>query len=157
MKLDTATVDRLKELGATDDMLKWLEQPEAVRELLKHEPMTDIDQPQCPGCGVVFGQGEAHRRTGYGTGECPVATAWRALGDPRGAEDIERAWQEAIEADGARDLRERFEQQNAALAAHYERMRLAALNEARAMQQVRRGLAAEWISGDLDAFIKVDR
>jgi len=84
VKLDDATADRLRELGATDDMLTWLEQPEAVRELMRLSPQTGY---RCESCAAY--DDFAHER------KCAVAAAWRALDDPRGAADIERAWDEA--------------------------------------------------------------
>ena len=87
MKLDDATVDRLRELGATEEMLTWLREPEAVRALLRLNPTPSRVDVACD-CGVDHD--EAHFRT------CIVVTAWRALGDPRGAEDVERAHEEAL-------------------------------------------------------------
>ena len=92
MKLDEATIDRLRELGATDDMLKWLEQPEAVRTLLKLSPYNDAER--CEACDEDAN--DAHLRT------CTVAAAWRTLGDPRGAADIEMAELEAHKQEARR-------------------------------------------------------
>lgn len=92
MKLDDATIDRLRELGATDEMLKWLEHPEAVRELLLHPPlMEEYGEAICPRCDAPTSV--AHLPM------CAVAAAWRTLGDPRGAEDVERAQTEALASD----------------------------------------------------------
>ena len=101
VKLDQATEDRLRELGATDDVLRWVRNPDAVRALLK-DPPADRNG-ECPGSieyddasrdvrGFACGGSEydSHRR------DCPIAAAWRALGDPRGAADIENAHEEAL-------------------------------------------------------------
>lgn len=93
MKLDEATADRLRELGATDDMVRWLEHPDAVRELLTYTPTTEGDD--CAGCGVSAfissdGRvGRAHLRS------CEVVGAWRHLGDKRAAADLIAAELEA--------------------------------------------------------------
>ena len=87
--------DQLRTLGL-EDVARWVENPDAVRELLKHEPTyADFNDRTCPCCGV--GDGEAHRRGELPHDEhCRIAAAWRALGDPRGAADIERAHEEAL-------------------------------------------------------------
>lgn len=91
MNLDDATADQLRELGATEDMLTWLRHPEAVRTLVNLDPEVGGDYA-CQKCMSYA----AHLSS------CVVAAAWRALGDPRGAEDIERAHVEAIGEDGWR-------------------------------------------------------
>lgn len=90
MTLDEATIDRLRELGATDEMLTWLRHPEAVRALLKGEP-TDRNG-ECTGAesGCYGSPYAPHIRL------CEVAASWRTLGDPRGAQDIELAHEEAL-------------------------------------------------------------
>lgn len=83
------------------DVMRWAQHPEAVRELLLHDPlMFEHDAAGvCPRCDAVMG--EAHNltsrveRTGLRF-SCPVAAAWRALSDPRGAADVERAHEEAL-------------------------------------------------------------
>lgn len=82
------------------DVARWAAHPEAVRELLRHTPWHlpedrdyENDSPNCAGCTAVSvwnDADDAHAR------DCPIAAAWRALGDPRGAADIERAWEEAL-------------------------------------------------------------
>lgn len=94
--LDEATIDRLRELGATDDVLAWLARPDAVRTLLKLNVYAGFGEV-CQECGE--GAGDAHLRT------CPIAAAWRALGDPRGQADIECAREEAEWEDRRRDRR----------------------------------------------------
>jgi len=86
------------------DVAKWAANAQHVRELLKHEPTIasyegepDAVDHQCESCGVF--NGGPHRTVAFREGiatPCRVATAWRALGDPRGAEDIERAHEEAL-------------------------------------------------------------
>lgn len=104
MKLDDATADRLRELGASDDMLQWLREPGAVRELLKYAPLYADRTEQCSGCGAPAG--EAHQNwngnDGKGLRHCEVAAAWRALGDRRGALDVDNAWDEALEQERPR-------------------------------------------------------
>lgn len=75
------------------DLAKWAANPQHVRELLKLDPyrpaMIDgADGEYCWACYAT--DSAAHHPT------CAVAAAWRALGDPRGAEDIERAHEEAL-------------------------------------------------------------
>jgi hypothetical protein len=79
------------------EVAKWVEHPDAVRTLLGRSiTSTTNDGTQvCASCGydvndmgVSFNY--SHERT------CWVAAAWRALGDPRGAADIERAHDEAL-------------------------------------------------------------
>lgn len=107
MRLDTATIDRLRELGATDEMLRWLEHPEAVRVLLKGQPADR--NGECPGSveyddatGDVCGRHCGGSEYSPHLPDCPVAAAWRTLGDPRGAADIELAHEEAIYDDSHR-------------------------------------------------------
>ena len=84
------------------DVAKWAANPGAVRELLKHTPQEALfaESIECPACDAL--QDEAHGITPVGIGPdwpqrpCPIAAAWRALGDPRGAQDIERAHEEAL-------------------------------------------------------------
>jgi hypothetical protein len=90
MKLDDATVDRLRELGATDDMLTWLREPEAVRMLLRHDPTSHADCHQCAECGQ-------HRWEGH-LRECGVFAAWWALRHPWAFAAINAAHAEALEA-----------------------------------------------------------
>lgn len=84
------------------DVAKWASNAQHVRELISHEPRVryvDGDEnSECPQCGT---QTAAHGRETFPSGGptrryCRVAAAWRALGDPRGAEDIERAHEEAL-------------------------------------------------------------
>lgn len=71
------------------DVATWAANPDAVRELLRHAPLTDeYDVLVCAACTAQAE--EAHFR------DCAIAAAWRALGDPRGAQDIERAHEEAL-------------------------------------------------------------
>lgn len=79
--------DQLRTLGL-EDVARWVEHPEAVRELLSHAP-TSYGGERCEVCDTAFME-ESHYRT------CSVAAAWRALGDPRGAADVERAHEEAL-------------------------------------------------------------
>ncbi len=76
------------------DVAKWAANPGAVRELLRHEPIAAPEQDQqCASCLSWRDQSHLPR--------CTIAAAWRALGDPRGAQDIERAHEEALrEQDG---------------------------------------------------------
>lgn len=83
------------------DVARWAQHPEAVRELLLHDPlMFEHDAAGvCPRCDAPMG--EVHNLTSRIESiglrfSCPVTAAWRALGDPRGAADIERAWEEAL-------------------------------------------------------------
>lgn len=89
------------------DVVRWAAHPEAVRELLE--------------------------RAGYEAGESPtdrrrVAAAWRALGDPRGAADIERAHEEALAEENRRgslaNRREALPTQRAEWPAAWARMAL---------------------------------
>ena len=88
--------------GDDSEQVRWLLNPGAVRELLSHTPGQIDDDSYCPSCGV--GLYESHGVTAP-RGHCPVAAAWRALGDPRGAADIERAHEEALREQANRILR----------------------------------------------------
>ena len=89
--------DHLRDLGL-EDVARWVEHPDAVRELLRHSPIEPAEysgnewEALCRDCGenVDESRASAHNR------KCLVAAAWRALGDPRGQADIERAHEEAI-------------------------------------------------------------
>lgn len=94
MNLDQATEDRLRELGATDDMLRWLRHPEAVRALLK-DPPADRNG-ECPSTGTATGNKCWGDSFSPHIQDCAVAAAWRTLGDPRGQADIENAHDEAL-------------------------------------------------------------
>lgn len=92
--------DALREVGL-DEEARWLEQPQHVRALLKDPP--GDRNGECPG-SLEYDDATGDVR-GYSCGgsphhphtrACPVAAAWRALGDPRGAEDIENAHEEAL-------------------------------------------------------------
>lgn len=80
------------------EVLRWARAPDAVRELLRHTPLQPHEVGEsvwCRGCAAALansrsGEPYSHLR------RCAVAAAWRALGDPRGAEDIERAHDEAL-------------------------------------------------------------
>lgn len=77
--------------------MTWLEHPDAVRELLSHTPQESVyaDRINCPACGAE--SSESHGRCELPHDDyCPIAAAWRAIGDPRGAEDFERAHEEAL-------------------------------------------------------------
>lgn len=78
MKLDDATADRLRELGATEVMLRWLREPEAVMVLLARMQ-----------CDCEAFAHEPHDQ------ECAVAIAWRKLGMPHAEADVLNAWDEA--------------------------------------------------------------
>ena len=70
------------------DVAKWAQNPEAVRYLIAQTPYAIPEHPetedfQCRGCGEEEGRDRGHRR------DCPVAAAWRALGDPRATDDID--------------------------------------------------------------------
>ncbi len=88
-------IDILRELGH-EDMAKWVEQPDAVRMLLDVSPFGDGERCESCQCDA----GESHQTNWVGADQipthCAVAEAWRALGDPRGAADIERAHEEAL-------------------------------------------------------------
>ena len=78
--------------GDDSEQVRWLLHPEAVRILLKATPASpcgDREETRCWWCHFHF-LDEAHSRT------CVGAAAWRDLGDPRGAADIERAHEEAL-------------------------------------------------------------
>lgn len=98
MNLDEATIDRLRELGATDDMMTWLAHPSEVRALLKLSPYNGAER--CDACDEDAY--DAHLCA------CPIAAAWRALGDPRGQADLERAREEADWEDERRDRERRL-------------------------------------------------
>lgn len=104
--------DQLRALGL-EDVARWVEHPDAVRELLKRGELAHVGDTHagdwyCNGCGAptddahqsvevnVFGRTPGERE------HCPIAAAWRALGDPRGQADIERAHEEALNQDRAR-------------------------------------------------------
>ena len=79
--------DILRELGL-EDVARWVEHPDAVRELLAATPNIPYDVERggegCDACSVGYPLAvRIHAR------DCTVATAWRALGDPRGQADIE--------------------------------------------------------------------
>lgn len=74
------------------DVARWAAQPEAVRELLKYAPQTGAYavSMDCADENCQASDDDAH------LAKCRIAAAWRALGDPRGAADVERAWEEAL-------------------------------------------------------------
>lgn len=92
MNLDDATADRLRELGATEDMLQWLREPEAVRKLLA--------RTHCECERLIF---ESHDQ------DCEVAQAWHKMGHAEAKADVLNAWDEALlySEDDIRRLRER--------------------------------------------------
>jgi len=77
--------------GDDSEQVRWLLNPDAVRQLMKiaptFTPEFHDEREQCSTCRAEVG--EAHDKG------CVTAAAWRALGDPRGAADIERAETEA--------------------------------------------------------------
>ena len=83
------------------EVLRWATHPEAVRTLIALMPVAvnhdggEIHAVVCPDC--FESTYEAHGPA------CKVTAAWRALGDPRGAADIERTHVEAL-----REHRRRF-------------------------------------------------
>lgn len=77
-------------------MLKWLEQPEAVRTLLKHDPTSHGDCHQCAEC-------EQHRWEPH-LADCAVFAAWVKIGHPFAAKAIDIAWDEAIEQEARRGV-----------------------------------------------------
>lgn len=83
------------------DVAKWASNAQHVRELLKRAEYHQADEEggnsPCVECGSD--SYSAH------FGPCLVAAAWRALGDPRGAEDIERAHEEALASNRRRPAR----------------------------------------------------
>lgn len=100
MKLDQATTDRLRELGATDDMLLWLEHPEAVRVLMANFSVLDGGWRTCVSCGEeVLNDGASHLR------RCELAQALRSLQHPAIENDVEVAHEEALMEDAMRDGR----------------------------------------------------
>ena len=95
MKPELAVVcDQLRTLGL-DDVARWVEHPDAVRTLLESDQthaitsMGEYEGESCDGCTEE--RSPSHER------ECQIAAAWRAIGDPRGAADIERAHDEALQ------------------------------------------------------------
>lgn len=85
------------------EVAKWVEHPEAVRELLDFDPVSargGAEEEFCPACDVHLTT-ESHGASKRNE-HCPVAAAWRALGDPRGAADIERAHEEALREQAGR-------------------------------------------------------
>ena len=85
----------LTDEGHTVELAEDAAQARAVRELLRHSPVSTEDytgnewESICADCNEnVDSRGHLQR--------CAVAAAWRALGDPRGAADIERAHEEAL-------------------------------------------------------------
>ena len=91
--------------GDDSEQVRWLLNPEAVRVLLSHEP-TEANAPDwaCPSCGAQWGWAHVHRSTFSRQEVCSVSAAWRDLGDPRGAADIERAHEEALQQSGSRTI-----------------------------------------------------
>lgn len=94
MKIDQATEDRLRELGAVDDMLHWLREPDAVRLLLGNAEVVVDGEPRCAVCNEVTWL--THDR------ECIVAAAWRRLKLPQWDDELERAETEARAEDERR-------------------------------------------------------
>jgi hypothetical protein len=94
MKLDQATADRLRELGASERMISWLEHPAAVERLLELDPYVGDDH-ECEECQSW--SGSVHGRT------CSIAAAWYALGDSRSDREIDTAWLLAV-----REARQRY-------------------------------------------------
>lgn len=96
--LRTLVGDRLEERGIpvapedVADVVRWAKNPDHVRRYLKHTPVSgdETEDGACTGCRIEEARGYSHLR------KCWVAAAWRALGDPRGAEDIERAHEEGL-------------------------------------------------------------
>ena len=100
MKLDQATTDRLRELGATDDMLLWLEHPEAVRVVMANFSVLDGGWRTCVSCGEeIVDDGASHLR------RCQLAQALRSLRHPAIENDVEVAHNEALMEDAMRDGR----------------------------------------------------
>jgi hypothetical protein len=90
-KLQVIT-DMLREMGMEREAT-WMEQREHVATLLKLNPRTG-EYYVCQVCEMDDGM--SHLQA------CPVAAAWRALGDPRGAEDVERAHEESLRQESQR-------------------------------------------------------
>ena len=86
-------LDALREALGECDVVRWVEHPDAVRELLRLSPATG-EEYVCQVCEAD--DDTPHLRT------CPIADAWRTLGDPRGADDIERAHVAALHQDRTR-------------------------------------------------------
>ena len=91
------------------DVAKWAANPGAVRELLRCARYTeDEEDPACCDCGAFHDQ--SHSRTqllnspGKPWRDCTIAAAWRALGDPRGAADIEQAHEQAMRQQATRRM-----------------------------------------------------
>lgn len=81
------------------EVLRWATNPGAVRELLKHTPAYAPEDLVCPASECVTEHGRwPHTR------QCPIASAWRALGDPRGAADIELAHDQALIEDEIHEI-----------------------------------------------------
>lgn len=131
-------IDILRELGHEDEA-RWLEHPDAVRELLRHDPIQRVDYEDigCAGDGCDGGDPE-HDYTQPHSRDCSVMAAWRALGDSRVDSNIARAHGRALD-DSAHE------------------MRLVAQTKCAHPQIVRRGLNAEchvcgkwWPTAELD-------
>lgn len=101
MKLDTPLIDALREHGIEDDMLRWLEQPEAVRFILKEADFENAEYGSCSWANCDADVGFAGER-GVHRRDCKVVEAWRALGDPRADADFEKAWDAAHEEQARR-------------------------------------------------------
>ena len=106
-------LDAIREaFGDDSDVSRWAANAQHVRNLMERaryaEGSDDGEAPRCVDCGAA--PWEPHTRTqlldssGKPWRDCIVAAAWRALGDPRGAADIERAHEEALRTMPGRDL-----------------------------------------------------
>ena len=110
------------------DVAKWAQNPGAVRNLLVRARYTEVthggDDESCCDCGAYAE--ESHSRTqlldspGKPWRDCIVAAAWRALADPRGAQDIERAHEEALREQHSRDQHAKWVREEPARRASFD-------------------------------------
>ena len=101
MKPELAVItDQLRTLGL-EDVARWVEHPEAVRVLLESRQthaITSLGEYEGESCDYCATHSPRPCER-----ECRIAAAWRALGDLRGAADIERAHEEALRQDANRN------------------------------------------------------
>ncbi len=88
-------IDILRELGH-EEQARWIEHPDAVRRLLVDG--TCVDKPRASAGWYCTGCQEHHM--GPHAVDCSVMAAYRVLGDPRGASDMDAAHAAALETEG---------------------------------------------------------